>query len=422
MRQVAIVGSGQAGLHLGIGLLAHGYHVTLYSDRTADQWLNHSRPNGTAFTFDRVVQYERDLGINFWEGTAPYGEGIHLTFLPEVDHILLTMQGRLDKPGYAIDQRLKFSGWLHEFEKRGGTLVIKSVTRDDLDSIARDHDLVVIAAGKGDITSQLFERDAARSIYDKPQRNLALITVTDVKPWPEIPFHPIKFTFIAPLGEFFWVPFFDKSQRTTYSIVFEAKPGGLMDRFGGVCSGPEAVAVAKQVIHDLSPWDYEHAKDMQLTDELAWLTGSFAPTVRKPVGRLTTGKPVMALGDTAITYDPIAAQGANSASKMAHYLLQRIIAHQQRSFDADWMNDVFEEFWQTEAHYMYAFTSALLEPITPAAATVLTAGAKTPAIADAFYSNFNNPRNYWPWLTDLTEAKQWVVTMTNAPATERYHT
>jgi 2-polyprenyl-6-methoxyphenol hydroxylase-like FAD-dependent oxidoreductase len=417
MRRIAIIGSGQAGLHLGIGLLAHGYQVTLYSDRTADQWLNHSRPNGTAFTFDCVVQSERNLGINFWEGTAPYGEGIHLTFLPEVGNILLTMQGRLHKPGYAIDQRLKFSRWLQEFEKRGGTLAIKSVALGDLDAIVNAHDLTIVAAGKGDITHQLFERDAKRSVYITPQRHLALVTVTGVKPWPEIPFHPIKFTFIAPIGEFFWVPFFDKSGISCYSIVFEAKLGGPLDRFQNVKSGQEAVALAKQTIREFSPWDYEHAKDMQLTDELAWLTGKFAPTVRKPVGQLPSGKPVMALGDTAITYDPIAAQGANSASKMAHHLLQRILSHGQRPFEADWMQDGFEEFWEAEAKYMCAFTNALLEPITPAAATILTAGAKTPAIADTFYSNFNNPRDYWPWLVDLEEAKKWVAMMTRRGAT-----
>ncbi|MGH7966371.1 MAG: styrene monooxygenase/indole monooxygenase family protein, partial [Candidatus Binatia bacterium] len=332
-------------------------------------------------------------------------------FLPEVDKIMLTMQGRLDKPGYAIDQRLKFSRWLHEFEQRGGTLVIQSVTPDDLEAIAATHDLVVIAAGKGKMTGQLFARDAERSVYETPQRHLAMLTVTGTKPWPELPFHPIRFVFIAPVGELFWVPFFDKSQVGCYSIVFEAKPGGPMDRFGHVKSGHEAVEVAKQIIHDLSPWDYEHAKDMQLTDELAWLTGRFAPTVRQPVGRLPSGKVVMALGDTAITYDPIVAQGANSAAKMAHHMLGRIVAHGGRPFDADWMTDVFEEYWEAEAKYMYAFTNAILEPITPAAATVLAAGAKSPAIADAFFSNMNNPRDYWPWLIDLEEAKKWVAAM-----------
>jgi hypothetical protein len=409
MRRIAIVGSGQGGLQLGIGLLVHGYQVTLFSDRTADQWLNHSRPNGTAFLFDRALQYERDLGLNFWEEEAPSGEGIHLNFLPEVGHILLTIYGRLDTPGQAIDQRLKCSRWLEEFAKRGGTLLMQSVAYDDLDAIAAAHDLTIVAAGKGELTARLFERDAERSFYETPQRHLALITVTNTKPWSYIPFHPIKFTFIAPVGEMFWVPFFDKSRTPSYSIVFEAKPGGLMDRFGGVKTGQDAVMMAKEVIRALSPWDYEHVKDARLTDELAWLTGRFAPTVRKPVGRLASGRVVMALGDTAITYDPIAAQGANSAAKMAHHVLQRVVAHDRRAFDAEWMTEVFEEYWDNDAQYMYAFTSALLEPITPAAAEVLTAGAKTPGIAGEFFSAFNNPRDYWPWLVDLAEAKKWVA-------------
>ena len=79
------------------------------------------------------MQHERDLGLTFWEESAPSGEGIHLTFLPEVGQVLLTVQGRLQQTGQAIDQRLKFSGWLQEFEKRGGQLVIQSVTRDDLE-------------------------------------------------------------------------------------------------------------------------------------------------------------------------------------------------------------------------------------------------------------------------------------------------
>ncbi len=181
----------------------------------------------------------------------------------------------------------------------------------------------------------------------------------------------IKFTFIGTTGELFWVPFYDKSRTACYSVVFEAKAGGQMDRFGDVKTGQEAVATAKEVIRELCPWDYDYIKDAVLTDELAWLTGRFAPTVRKPVGRLASGKIVMALGDTAITYDPIAAQGANSASKMAHHVLQQILADGDRPFTAEWMNEVFEAYWENEAKYMCAFTSALLESITPAAAQIL---------------------------------------------------
>jgi hypothetical protein len=78
------------------------------------------------------------------------------------------------------------------------------------------------------------------------------------------------------------------------------------------------------------------------------------------------------------------------------------------------MSDIFEEYGEAEAKYMYTFTSALLEPITPAAAEVLKDGAKTHTIADAFFSNFNNPQDYRPWLVDLEEAKKWIATQTNA--------
>ena len=182
-----------------------------------------------------------------------------------------------------------------------------------------------------------------------------LITVKGTKPWDDIPFHPIKFTFIGTTGELFWVPFYDKSLTPCYSIVFEAKAGGQMDQFAHVKTGQEAVAAAKEVIRQLSPWDYEHVKDAVLTDELAWLKGGFAPTVRKPVAHLPSGKAVMALGDAAISYDPIAAQGANSASKMAHHVLQHIIAREDQPFAAGWMTEMFDAYWDNEAQYMNAF-------------------------------------------------------------------
>ena len=71
MRNIAIIGSGQAGLLAAHGLINAGYRVTLYSDRTADQWLNKSRPTGTAARFHISLEYERELGLNYWEGTHP---------------------------------------------------------------------------------------------------------------------------------------------------------------------------------------------------------------------------------------------------------------------------------------------------------------------------------------------------------------
>ena len=36
MRRIAIVGAGQAGLQLGLGLLARGYQVSITTNRTAE--------------------------------------------------------------------------------------------------------------------------------------------------------------------------------------------------------------------------------------------------------------------------------------------------------------------------------------------------------------------------------------------------
>ena len=41
--------------------------------------------------------------------------------------------------------------------------------------------------------------------------------------------------------------------------------------------------------------------------------------------------------------------------------------------------------------------------------TVLGAASQHPPVADAFMRCFDNPRNYWPWIADLDEAKRFVA-------------
>jgi len=83
VRKIAIIGSGIAGLIAAHALRRHRYDVTLYSDRTPDQWLNESRPTGTAARFETALDYERELGLNHWDDVAPRGEGVFLTFRSE---------------------------------------------------------------------------------------------------------------------------------------------------------------------------------------------------------------------------------------------------------------------------------------------------------------------------------------------------
>jgi hypothetical protein len=93
----------------------------------------------------------------------------------------LFWEAKLDGYGQSVDQRIKFAGWMKEFTKRGGSLVIKDANAQDIDSYGKSHDLVLVASGKGEI-NRLFERDAEKSAYDRPMRALALTYVKKMVP------------------------------------------------------------------------------------------------------------------------------------------------------------------------------------------------------------------------------------------------
>lgn len=425
MRNVAIIGSGQAGLLAAHGLLKAGYQVTLYSDRTADQWLNESRPTGTAARFDRSLAFERELGLNHWEKEAPKGEGVHLTFCPAKDNQLLTLAGRLENYFTAVDLRLQSHRWMADFVARGGKLEIENVTVARLDDIAAAHELTIVAAGRAELCN-LFERDAERSVYDKPQRNLAMIITTGGEMgFDGVPFLPVKFNFFAPYGESFYVPYYHKDHGPTWNMLMEAKPGGPLDRFGDCKSGEQAVEIYKQVMKELIPWDYPWAKDMQLADPNGWLVGRFAPTVRKPVGRLPSGRIVTPLGDTAMSLDPIGGQGANNGNKMTRNLVDSIVARQDKPFDAAWMTETFERFYEKSGRITYAFNNVLLEPITTAGKKLLISqyGSDGRArgstgqqrIADAFVENFNDANILTPAFVDAGKAHAAIRENTGKP-------
>ena len=77
----------------------------------------------------------------------------------------------------------KNPGWMQEFEKRGGEIESRLPASPELEKYAARSDLVIVAAGKGDI-ARMFERDAEKCQYDKPQRALALTYVKGLTPRP----------------------------------------------------------------------------------------------------------------------------------------------------------------------------------------------------------------------------------------------
>lgn len=419
-RSFAVVGSGVAGLVTAHGLLRRGFDVTLYSDRTAEQWLNESRPTGSAARFEPALAVERALGLDHWEADAPKVQGAHLTYCPMPGNRLATMTGWQSKPGVAIDVRLQSHRWTRELVERGGRVEVEHVTVERLDQLAAEHDLVIVASGKADLC-QLFPRDPVRSVFDSPRRAVAMVIVHGPSLMREgIPFCGVKNNILEGVGEAVWIPYFHRDVGPCWNLIFEAKIGGPMDIFQGAKTGEEAFDCARRVIETLVPWDADWAREMRLADPLGWQVGRITPTVRSPVGRLPSGRVVTGVGDAIVLFDPLAAQGANNGARMSRHLVEAIVAQGDRPFDAAWMSATFDRFWAAEGEPAFALTNLMLQAMSPAGQILLIAqygsdGARKDgkqAIADAFAEGFANPASLVPLLTDVEAAKRLVTEKT----------
>ncbi len=340
MRKVAIVGGGQSGLQLALGLLQNQYEVIVVSNRTPEQILS-GRVSSSQFMFHDSLQNERDLGINFWECECPITEGISFT-IPGPDNTkALFWEAKLDGYGQSVDQRIKLAGWMKEFAKRGGKLVIKDADIQDVNGYRTSHDLVLVAAGKGEI-NRLFERDAEKSPYDRPMRALALTYVK--KMVPRKPFAAVSFNLMPGVGEYFVFPALTTTGPCEI-MVFEGVPGGPMDCWHDVNTPEQHLAKSKWILDTFMPLEGERCRDIELSDSNGILAGRFPPIVRKPLCKLPSGGLALGMGDVIATNDPITGQGANTASKAANIYLQRILERGNKPFDAQWMHQTFDLFW-----------------------------------------------------------------------------
>jgi Styrene monooxygenase A putative substrate binding domain/NADP oxidoreductase coenzyme F420-dependent len=408
MRRIAIIGAGQSGLQLALGLLQNGYDITVVSNRTAEQ-IRNGRVTSSQFMFHDSLQNERDLGINFWEKECPKTEGIAFTIPGPNKTKALFWEAKLDQYGQSIDQRVKFSGWMEEVAKRGGKLVIKDADRQDVDAYARSHDLVLVAAGKGEI-NRMFERDAEKSPFDQPMRALALTYVKNML--PRAPFTAVSFNLVPGVGEYFVFPALTTTGACEI-MVFEGVPGGPMDCWNDVKTPQEHLAKSKWVLETFMPLEAERCANVELTDEYGILAGRFPPTVRKPICKLSSGALALGMADVVATNDPITGQGSNTASKAATIYLGRILERGNRPFDAAWMQQTFDAFWDY-AQWVVKWTNSLLIPPAPQILQLMGAASQSPALASKIANGFNNPPDYSPWWFEAAEAEALIHRMSAA--------
>jgi 2-polyprenyl-6-methoxyphenol hydroxylase-like FAD-dependent oxidoreductase len=424
MRNIAIIGSGLVGALAANGLRKAGHQVTLYSDRTPEQWLQ-SKPTGAAARFELSLQLERELGLNHWDEQVPWGEGAHLTVCPSPRNRLLTLTGRLSHPFQGVDMRMQIHRWMLDLVERGGRLELQSVTVEGLERIAAAHDLTLVAAGKAELC-RIFERDAARSVYDAPRRHLALVCLHGPRMrFDNLPLVPVKFNVFPEAGEIFYMPFLHKDVGQSWACLVEAKPGGPLDRFRDATSGEQVVERFKGVFRELLPWDAAWLEPARLSDPQGWLVGAVTPTVRRPVARLSSGHEVMALGDTVMAFDPIGGQGANNGYKQVRNLLECVAEHGDRPFDGAWMTATFERFYARHGEPAYSFNNLLLEPINGAAQALLMAqygsdgrtDNRSPQqrLANAFADNFNDAASLTPVMRDAGRMHRFISQTTGGP-------
>ena len=397
MSTILIVGGGQAGLQLALGLLPAGHDVTVVSNRTPDD-IRDGKVMSSQCMFDAALQHERDLGINFWEEQCPPVDGISLA-VPAPPGVetptgkVIDWASRLDAYAQSVDQRVKMPGWIEELEKRGGTLVIEDAGVDELERYTQENDLVIVAAGKGEIV-RLFERDASRSPYDQPMRALALTYVTGMTPRPE--YSAVCFNLIPTVGEYFVFPALTTTGPCEI-MVFEGVPGGPMDCWGDVTTPEEHLAKSKWILDTFMPWEGARNRDSELTDANGILVGRFPPTVRRPVAELPSGRLVLGLADAIMLNDPITGQGSNNASKMAAAYLAAIAEHGDAPYDRAFMESAFERFWEGYGQFATTWTNALLSPPPEHVLKLLTAGNGSPQIAHRFVNGFDDPRDFFEW-------------------------
>lgn len=352
-RSAAVIGAGQAGVTAALGLLDAGFDVTLYSDRDQRSLRDDVPATGTALQFGEAIQAEAALGLDSFTARAPRHTGLSVRIAGPDSAELIQFDGHFEGyAGVAVDTRLKVDERLTTFQERGGRFVVAAVTPETLDAIAADNDLTLVATGRGGL-SELFPIDRDRTVYDAPQRSLLTVTVTGLGHDESVFAHRSTaggahsgFSILAEQGEGWWGPYLHKDAGPSWAFLGWAKPGSEWEkRFAAADSAESAHRIVRELYRDFIDWDLPEviATEVIAEDPHSWLKGAVRPVVRSGFGHTAGGHPVAALGDTAIAYDPIAGQGAQSGLIQAQRLVAAAAAH-DGAYDGAWLGARYAEF------------------------------------------------------------------------------
>ena len=406
-RRIAIVGAGPAGTALALGLVRQRYDVTLVSDRTAEE-IRDGSVMSSQITFESALEVEAALGITPLLPSSPPIDRMSYTTSWR-DGTTAAFTTRLPTPARSLDQRVRVPLLLEEIERRGGKVVVRTAGVDDLEELARDHDLVVVSTGRGGLAS-LFEVDPARTPYSSPQRVAALTYLHGMTPDPDGP--GLRYHSVEGVGECFTCPALTVDGACDI-VVVEGVPGGPLDCWDGVRTPAEHLATLRDALAAHFPAEAPRVVGARLVDDRSVLRGRITPVVRRPVGTLPSGAPVLGMADVVVLNDPLTSQGSNNALKSASFYLEAVAAH-EGPFDAGWMQRTFDNFWRGWAQWATEWTNSWLQPAHPHQRVVIDAAGRHDSIAYQVAAGFDDARLFSPWWFDADATAAFVASAISA--------
>lgn len=422
MRTVAIVGAGQTGASAALALALRGVDVTLFSDRSQVSLRDDVPATGTALIFGAALAAETKLGLRNYLDTAPTILGMTHRVVGAGGIELLGFDGAFDSfVAEAVDVRRKADDRITAFRNLGGNFVVDKIDDDALDRLTGTHDLTLVASGKGGLSNR-FPRNAARSVFDKPQRRLLMLTVKGLGHDHSVFAHRshkggrhAAFSFNADNGETWWGPYLHKDVGRVWSFLWWARPGSDWDRRQSeVTDASSALEIVRQLYQDYMPWDLPEVLEFRTIaeDPYSWQKGTIIPVVRSGLGRTASGRPIASLGDSSIAFDPIAGQGAQGGLVQTALYVERILAHEGR-FNDTWIKESFEQYYSTRGAAAEKVTRMFLgHPDTDPVAEILVSAANgSSRFAGALFGLLSEPTPLLPVKT-VDDAKAFVSVAT----------